>query len=1322
MNSMTTFIIPLSSVALQFWAAFLALRLMVVTRIAVSWLLVSAAILLMACHRCLSLYDRMSDPQPPLPLEITSNLLGLTISALLVLGLLTISPLFQALKRRADLLHQQHAIILDTAGEGIFGLDPEGKVTFVNPAAVELTGYQVEELLGRRVHDLLHHVRSDGSPYDFEDCPIRASLKDGKTRQVADEVFWRKDGAVLPVAYTATPTVINNRVLSATVVFKDAATWKKTEADLRVREEHYRALITNAMDLISIITPEGDFKYISPSLKRILGYQPEDMIGRNCFDFIHPDDQEWVRGLLGEMIQADRAMRVGEFRFRHRNGSWRILESIGKNLLSHATIDGIVVNSREVTERRQAEMRQLVSLERQNRLNRLQQDLLASGTMVQKLKMITDGVVDIFGADFCRIWVIAPGDLCDRGCVHAPVEEGPHACRHKDRCLHLLASSGRYTHTDGGHRRVPFGAYKIGRVASGEDHKFLTNDVTHDPRVHNHDWARELGLVSFAGYQLRPPDGQTLGVLALFKKSPINPEEDAQLDFLGGTAAQVIHGSRAEEALRQSEAKYRNIFENAAIGIFQSTPAGRFLSVNPAIAQTLGYDSPQELLSSIHDIGAQIYPDPAERTAIWRRLEKGPGPLKLEQAFRRKDGEITWWNLIISPVRDVDGQILYVEGFVEDITERKRAQEQLAQSERRYRQLVELSPDAIFIQVDGHITYINAAGLRLLAASRPEEILGRRVLDLVHPDFREIVARRMEIMQDGRTAVSRLEQQYISLSGEVVDVEVAAAPLVFQGKNGAQVVMHDISKRKRNMAQIENLAKFPSEDPSPVLRIAGDGAILYANPSSAPLLHLWGCRIGHALPQDLQAFVREALESGLSHRLEVECQERIYVLNLTPITDRGYVNIYGQDVTERKKAEKDLRETEEQLRQSQKMEAVGRLAGGVAHDFNNILTAISGYAELLLLDPKRVEPLLQEVQEIQQAAERAKSLTRQLLAFSRKQVLQPLRLDLNTVVGKLHLMLQRLLGEDIDLKIFLGPDLGAVTADPGQLEQVIVNLAVNARDSMPDGGKLTIATSAVTLDGDYAQHHAEVEPGPYVLLAVSDSGVGMDKETQARIFEPFFTTKEPGQGTGLGLSMVYGIVKQSGGHIWVYSEVGRGTTFKVYLPRTLQPQETVSTQPPAEDESEISGTILLVEDEEMVRRVTCRMLEIKGFTVLTADGGRAALALSEQHPEPIDLLLTDVMMPEIGGLKLAESLLPQRPGMRVLFMSGHTEGAIVHQGILDPGIAFIQKPFKMADLIRKIREVLTSDRGLNPPPGRLDGEAPAPAAPVGLSLDRSHQA
>jgi PAS domain S-box-containing protein len=497
---------------------------MVVTRIAVSWLLVSAAILLMACHRCLSLYDRMSDPQPPLPLEITSDLLGLTISALLLLGLLTISPRFLALKRRADLLHQQQAIILDTAGEGIFGLDPDGKVTFVNPAAVQLTGYQAEELLGRRVHDLLHNVRSDGSPYDFEDCPIRASLQDGKTRQVADEVFWRKDGAVLPVAYTATPTMIDNRVLSATVVFRDAATWKKTEAELVVREEHYRALITNVMDLISIITPDGDFKYISPSLKRMLGYQPEDMIGRNCFDFIHPDDQGRVRGLLGEIVQADKARRVGEFRFRHRDGSWRILESIGKNLLSHATIDGIVVNSREVTERRQADMQQWASLERQNRLNRLQQALLASGTMVQKLKMITDGVVDIFEADFCRIWVIAPGDLCARGCVHAPVEEGPHACLHKDRCLHLLASSGRYTHTDGGHRRVPFGAYKIGQVASGEDHKFLTNDVTHDPRVHNHDWARELGLVSFAGYQLRPPDGQTLGVLALFKKGPINPE------------------------------------------------------------------------------------------------------------------------------------------------------------------------------------------------------------------------------------------------------------------------------------------------------------------------------------------------------------------------------------------------------------------------------------------------------------------------------------------------------------------------------------------------------------------------------------------------------------------------------------------------------------------------------------------------------------------------------------------------------------------------------------------------------------------------------
>jgi CheY-like chemotaxis protein len=360
----------------------------------------------------------------------------------------------------------------------------------------------------------------------------------------------------------------------------------------------------------------------------------------------------------------------------------------------------------------------------------------------------------------------------------------------------------------------------------------------------------------------------------------------------------------------------------------------------------------------------------------------------------------------------------------------------------------------------------------------------------------------------------------------------------------------------------------------------------------------------------------------------------------------------------------------------------------VAHDFNNILTAITGYGELLLMKLDPNDPRRQDLNDILVAAERAASLTRQLLAFSRKQVLQPQRLDLNGVVNNLDKMLRRIIGEDIELVTVLGPELGTVMADPGQIEQMIMNLAVNARDAMPQGGNLTIETANADLDEAYSQRRVGVAPGPYVMLAVSDTGVGLDRESQDRIFEPFFTTKELGKGTGLGLSTVYGIIKQSGGYIWVYSEPGEGTTFKIYLPRfdTLGELAEVSQIP---DRCEWgTETILLVEDEDLVRQVTSRILAGHGYTVLEAASGRDALVVSREHPGPVHLMLTDVVMPGMSGQELAESMKSLRPRMKVLFMSGHTENTIVHHGVLDPGIAFIQKPFRYNTLARKVREVL----------------------------------
>src|SRR5919108_635499 len=652
----------------------------------------------------------------------------------------------------------------------------------------------------------------------------------------------------------------------------------------------------------------------------------------------------------------------------------------------------------------------------------------------------------------------------------------------------------------------------------------------------------------------------------------------------------------------------------------------------------------------------------------------------------------------------------FVSSQVALAIERSRAEEESRASAARLNAIIDAALDAV-ITMDGSgvIRSWSPQAERMFGWPAPEAIGRKLSATIIPPQHRAAHERglaRFLAPGEGRVLNRRIEITGLHRDGREIPVELAITPVRIGEAWLFSAFVRDTTERRRAEEALRNseltYRSLVEDSPFGIFRSTPDGRILAVNPALVGML-------GYPSEAELQQRTMSDIYVDQAERRRLidlvtqagsltaesvwrRADGRHITVRQTgrAVTDASgkvqYFNVLVEDMTEH-------RQLEERLRQAQKMEAIGRLAGGVAHDFNNVLTAIFGYADLVAEELPARAPARKDLAEIRKAAERAAALTKQLLAFSRQQMLQPRVLNLNELVEDVDKMLRRLIGEDIDLRLALTPGVGNVRVDPGQLQQVIMNLVVNARDAMPTGGKLLLETDNAELSEQYAEAHQPVVPGAYVLLAVSDTGIGMDTNTRARIFEPFFTTKEKGKGTGLGLSTVYGIVKQSGGYIWPYSEPGRGTTFKIYLPRVEGPAEGPVARGEGPRPSGGRETILLAEDDAILRPLTKGLLEKLGYQVLQAENAAQALAAARAHRAPIHLLVADVVMPGGSGRELAQQLAEIRPETRVLYVSGYTVDAIVHHGMLEPGLNFLQKPFNPDALARKVREVLDAPKG-----------------------------
>jgi PAS domain S-box-containing protein len=1144
--------------------------------------------------------------------------------------------------RKASRALSRLATIVESSDDAIVGKTLEGIITSWNKGAEELYGYAAAAVVGRPISILVPPDRAE------ELAPILARLRGGERLEHYESIRVRKDGSLVDVSLSMFPLIgLGGDVIGAASIARDITDRKRAGEALRQSEAKLKEALLAAQMGVWEWTVETDTVTWDENLYRIAG-RDSNLFAPGSQE--HP--QMYAQGSWERLKAAgENALATGipfelDLELVRPDGSKRWVIDRGEPLRdASGRIMGLRGTVQDITERKRAE-----------------------GALKEERHL------------FCTL-----------------MDNLPDVIYFKDR-------ESRFT-------RVNLALAKKVDLDRPADAVGKTDFDIFTAEHAEQAYRDEQEIIStgqpVVGKEEKEtwPDGHV--TWASTTKMPLR---DANGNAIGtfGISRDITERKDAEEALRESEERFRATFEDAGTGMALVDMHGHPIKSNPALQQMLGYSEEELSRMAFSD-----YTHPDDRDLGWElfsglvagKREK----YETEKRFLKKGGDVVWGLLNVSLVKGRYGRPVWAVGMVQDITERKQAEDALLQSQARLKEALlaaqmgvwEWTAETDTITWDENLYRIAGRDPKLPAPSYEQH------QQTYVPESRERLKAAVEKALATGTPFE-LDLELVRPDGERRWLNAFGEPL--RDANGRitrlRGTVQDITERKRAEAEHVRLVTAIEQSAEAVMITNTSGEIEYVNPAFSRITGYSReeargqnpriLKSGNQDPALYQQLWETILQGKVWHGELVNRRKdgSLYheQMTIAPVRgERGEVTHFiatKQDITARK-------ELEQRFVQAQKMEAVGRLAGGVAHDFNNLLTVINGYAQILTQRSSPKDPRRGLFEEIQMAGERAASLTRQLLAFSRRQVLEPKVLDLSNALVNTETMLRRLIGEDIELTTKLKPGLGLVKVDPGQIEQVIMNLAVNARDAMPQGGKFIIETASVEADEDYARTHKPMMPGKYVMMSVGDTGCGMDLATQAHIFEPFFTTKVKGKGTGLGLATVYGIVKQSGGFIWVYSEPGQGATFKIYFPCV---EEVAPTAEPAKVRrptklAKGKETILVVEDETGVRSLVCETLKSKGYKTLAAEGAAQALKIAEQYTKPIHLLLTDVVMPLTDGKELATRLSTLHPESKVLYMSGYTDDAVVRHGVSDGGTPLLQKPFLPNALLLKVREVLRTKRG-----------------------------